>query len=218
MKALVVRTKKMGENLRQAIACWRNMKRQNGSSQAELFWGKTQRHRLPLHNASQPIPHEDNRPARRDDLHTKQIKARNQHTASYLPLQPGDTALLADSTTGKWTKEVTILYTNPSGKSYLVQDSRGHTYTQCRELLRKRIRRPNLEPPLTSRQFKETELINTTEQKDARLQLRRSARLRRLLEDQRAKHDEETLQGTHPATLPAKRREAKAHHGKETRS
>ena len=34
MKALVVRTKKMGENLRQAIAYWRNMKRQNGSSPA----------------------------------------------------------------------------------------------------------------------------------------------------------------------------------------
>ena len=169
MKALVVQTKKMGENLRQAIACWRNMKSQNGSSPAELFWGRTHRLRLPLHNASQPAPHEDNGPTRRYDLHTKQIKARNQHTTSYLPLKPGDTALLADGTTGKWTKVVTILSTNPNGKSYQVQDSRGHTYTRGRELLRKRIRRPNLEPPLTSRQFKETELINTTEQKDARL-------------------------------------------------
>ena len=48
MKALVVRTKKLGENLKQAVACWFNMKRQSGSSPAELFWSRTQRHRVPI--------------------------------------------------------------------------------------------------------------------------------------------------------------------------
>ena len=217
MKALVVRTKKLGENLRQAIVCWRNVKRQNGTSPAELFWGRTQRHRLPIHNGSQRMCKEATGPAQRDDFYSKQVKARNQHTTDYLPLQPGDTALLAEGTTGKWTKEVSILSTNPSGKSYQVQDNRGHTYTRGRELLRKRIRQPNQEPALTSRQFKETDLINPTEQKNAGLQLRRRARLRRrLLEDTKNKHDKTASQGTHSASLTAKRQEDQAPHCQET--
>ena len=80
MKALVVRTKKLGENLLQAIACWRNMKRQNGTSLAELFWGRTQRHRLPMHNGKQTQEQKPTGAASRDDLHSKQVKARNLHT------------------------------------------------------------------------------------------------------------------------------------------
>ena len=130
---------------------------------------------------------------RRNDLLKKQIQARNKHKATFLQLQLGDTALLADGTTGKWTKDVTILATNPSGGSYQVQDSQGHNYTtQGRELLRKRIRRPILKRPLTSRQFKKTEETKTTEQKDAKLQLRRIARIRRSLENQGAEHDQAT--------------------------
>ena len=106
------------------------MKRQNGPSPAELVWGRTQPHRLPIHQPTSPT---NDGPTRKDDLHKKQIQSRNQHTTSYLPLQPGDTVLLADGTTSKWTKEVTILTTNPSGRSYQVQDSWGHTYTRSRE-------------------------------------------------------------------------------------
>ena len=178
MKALVIRTKKLGENLRQAIACWRNMKRQNSTSPAELFWGRTQRHRLPMHNGNQHPDNKSDGLARTDNLHSKQVKVRNLHTAAYLPLRPGDTALVADGNSGKWTKEVSIISTNPSGKSYQVQDSRGHTYTRSRELLRKRIRQKNRAQALTPRPFKETDIPNTTEQKNAGLQLRRSARLR----------------------------------------
>ena len=189
MKALVMRTKKMGESLRQAIVCWRNMKRQNGSSPAELFWEITQRHRMPT---PQYTPPASDYPARRDGLHRKQINARNKHTATFLPLQLGDTALLADSTTGKRTKEVTIVAINTSGRSYQVQDSQGRTHTRSRELPRKRIKRPVLETPLEPRQFKEKEGKEETKQKDAKLQLRKSARIRCSLEDKRAKHDEAT--------------------------
>ena len=79
MKALVVRTKKLGENLRQAIACWRNMKRQNGTSPAELFWGRTQRHRLPMHNGKQT---QEQKPTGAASSHSKQVNARNQHILS----------------------------------------------------------------------------------------------------------------------------------------
>ena len=190
MKALVIRTKKMEENLRQVIACWRNIKRQNGSSPAELIWGKTQRHRLPI--PQHTLPARDY-PTGRGDLHRKQIDARNKHTATFLPQQPGDTALLADGTTGKLTKEVTISAINASGRSYQVQDSQGRTYTRSRELLRKRIKRPILETPLKPRQFKEKEGKEETEQKDAKLQLRRSAKNGCSLENKRAKHDEATF-------------------------
>ena len=125
------------------------MKHQNGSSPAELFWGRTQRQRLPI---PQPrLPNSDYS-TRRDDLHKQHVNARNKHTATFLPLQPGDTALLADGTAGKWTKEVTIMAANPSGRLYKVQDSQGLTYTRGRELLRKIIKRPKSESPLNSRQ------------------------------------------------------------------
>ena len=80
---------------------------------------------------------------------------------------------------------------NQSRKSYQVQYSRGNTYTRGRELLRKRIRPKNQEQTLTPRQSKETDIPHTTEQKNAGLQLRRSARLRgRSLENPRKELNE----------------------------
>ena len=66
--------------------------------------------RQKLNENKKPAPPTNDGPACRDDLHKKQIQARDQQAASHLPLQPGDTALLADGITGKWTKECCVFF------------------------------------------------------------------------------------------------------------
>ena len=83
----------------------------------------------------------------RDDHHKQQVAARNTPTAPFLPLLPEDMALLADGSTAKWTKEVSITAVNPSGRSYEVQDSPSLTYTSGRELLKKESNAPTQNHP-----------------------------------------------------------------------
>ena len=48
LKGIVLRCTERGENIHQAIAAWRNTARQDGSSPAQLFFGRRQRLGLPL--------------------------------------------------------------------------------------------------------------------------------------------------------------------------
>lgn len=115
MKALVIRAKKVGENLKQAVALWRNMKRQNGSSPAELFWGKTQCHRLPIPKihlvSSQTAKGRDR----------QQTEVRNTLTAQFMPLQLRNSSLMGNAITGKWKKR--------SRKQQWIQ---AQNHTRCR--------------------------------------------------------------------------------------
>ena len=48
LKGIVLRCTEKGENIQHAIAAWRNTSRQDGSSRAQLFFGRRQRLGLPL--------------------------------------------------------------------------------------------------------------------------------------------------------------------------
>ena len=48
LKSIVLRCTEKGENIQHAIAVWRNTSRQDGSSPAQLFFGRRQRLGLPL--------------------------------------------------------------------------------------------------------------------------------------------------------------------------
>ena len=48
MKSLVTRTHTAKENLTEAIAAWRNMARSDGKSPSQIFFGRRQKHALPL--------------------------------------------------------------------------------------------------------------------------------------------------------------------------
>ena len=48
MKSLVLRCKAKGENLSHALAAWRNMTRQDGTSPIQIFFGRRQRLGLPM--------------------------------------------------------------------------------------------------------------------------------------------------------------------------
>ena len=50
LKSLVIRCDEANEDLRQAIAAWRNMVRTGGSSPAQMFFNRTQKQGLPLLN------------------------------------------------------------------------------------------------------------------------------------------------------------------------
>ena len=79
MKSLVLRCKAKGENLLHALAASRNMTRQDGTSPAQLFFGRRQRLGLPMlpelldQSAVDPSPS--------DCLHQERIAGRDLHTA-----------------------------------------------------------------------------------------------------------------------------------------
>ena len=68
MKALVERCNERKENLEEAIAAWRNMARNDGTTPAELFYGRKLRQTLPM----LPITEwTDHNVSSRDATHTK---------------------------------------------------------------------------------------------------------------------------------------------------
>ena len=121
------------------------MKSQNDSSLAKLFWGRPQPHRLPIPKPKLPS---NEKAEGTTSTNSKSLPGTRPLLRSYHCSQKiEDMALLADGSTAKWTKEVSITAVNPSGRSYEVQDSPSLTYTSGRELLKKESNAPTQNHP-----------------------------------------------------------------------
>ena len=74
LKGIVLRCTEKGENIQHAIAAWRNTSRQDGSSPAQLFFGRRQRVGLPLlqqHLEENHLPNADAKNKEAMCLHDK---------------------------------------------------------------------------------------------------------------------------------------------------
>ena len=134
MKSLVLRYKAKGENLSHALAAWRNMTRQDGTSPAQLFFGRRQRLGLPMLPI---ILHQSEvDPSSRDRLHKEHIADRDLHTVSLDDFCVGDRVWMQHHATKQWYKTAVIIEIRHEGRAYLVKDDSGQQYVRGRRFLR----------------------------------------------------------------------------------
>ena len=105
MKSLVTTCKMQKESLTRAIAAWRNMTREDGTSPSQLFFGRRQKQILPMLPGSLAPSKQDI--MARDKISAAKTKYRNLHTKHYAPFQVGGKVWLQHHDT-------CLLYTSPS--------------------------------------------------------------------------------------------------------
>ena len=133
MKSLVLRCKAKGEYLPHALAAWRNMICQDGTSPTQLFFGRQQRLGLPMlpelldQSAFDPSP--------RDALHRTCIADRDAHTAIMPNIAVGDRVSMQHHATKKWYKTAIITEIRHDGRAYAVKDNSGQVYIRSRRFL-----------------------------------------------------------------------------------
>ena len=112
----------------------RNTARQDGTSPAQLFFGRRQRLGLPvLPEALDQSPAD---PSPRDFLHENRNKNRDKSTACYSDFAVGDKVWMQHHATKKWYKTAIIAEIRHGGRAYLVKDQDGQLYVRGRRFLR----------------------------------------------------------------------------------
>ena len=110
LKSIILRCKDAGEDIKSAIAAWRNMVRaDDGSSPSQMFFGRTQKQKLPMLNPNATSFNPDTLIQKRDVLHSKRCNLRDQHLVVIADLVPCEKLLVQDYLTGLWTDSATVL-------------------------------------------------------------------------------------------------------------
>ena len=134
MKSLVLRCKATGENLSHALAAWRNMIRQDGTSPTQLFFGRRQRLGLPM--LPELLHQSAIDPSSCDSLHKERIADRDLHTVSLHDFRVGDRVWMQHHATKKWYKTAIVSEVRHGGQAYLVKVDSGQQYMCGRRFLR----------------------------------------------------------------------------------
>ena len=140
LKSLVLKCGERGEDLRAAIAAWRNMLRADGSSPSQMFFGRTQKHSLPLASslrAEAPAYVPTKLIEKRDKLHKERCTWRDRHSVVLPELAPGEEVLLQDYITGLWKEKAIVKTIREDGRSYWLEDKYGRTFVRGRRRLKK---------------------------------------------------------------------------------
>ena len=117
MKSLVLRARSTGENFHHALAAWRNTTRQDGTSPAQLFFGRRQRLGLPV--IPEALDQSPTDPSARDLLHENRSKNRDKSTACYSDFAVGDKVWMQHHATKKWYKTAIITEIRHGGRRIL---------------------------------------------------------------------------------------------------
>ena len=121
MKTLVISCKMQKESLTKAIAAWRNMTREDGTSPSQLFFGRRQRQVLPMMTDKLLPALQDT--TNRDKLSADKTRRRNLHTRSYDSFNIGDKMWLQHHDTKDWSTQAVILAPRAGGSYYIQTDS-----------------------------------------------------------------------------------------------
>ena len=135
LKSIILRCKDTGEELKPAIAAWRNMVRADGSSPSQMFFRRIQKQRLPLLNPNATSFNPDALIQKRDNMHSKRCNF-DQHSVIIADLVPGEEVLVQDYLTGLWTESATVLSMREDRHSYWVQDKHGRKFIRGRRRLK----------------------------------------------------------------------------------
>ena len=90
-KAIITRCHKEGENIKLAIAAWRNMARTDGVSPSQLFYGRRQQQLQPM--TGEQAKSQTSSTAGRDKTAGNSERTRNKHTSNYTELRNEDCLL-----------------------------------------------------------------------------------------------------------------------------
>ena len=116
IKSIITRCNREGENLRLAIAAWRNMARTDGISPSQLFYGRRQRQLLPL--MGEQAKSQVSSTAGRDKTAGNSERLRNKHTTNYTELHKDEKVWMQHHITGKWDTSVQVIRERKDGNSY----------------------------------------------------------------------------------------------------
>ena len=111
------------------------MVRTDGSSPAQLFFGRTKKQNLPMLNPNAQPFCPDSMIKKRDKLHQQWIHSRDQHSVIIDDLVPGQKVMIQDYITGLWSELAIILEKREDGRSYWVKDDWGCTLIRGRRRL-----------------------------------------------------------------------------------
>ena len=131
MKSLVTRTH--AANLPEAIAAWKNMARSDVKIRSQIFFGRRQKHALPLMLNLMKYDTADNKSW--EQRYKDEIRNQNKHTKDYPQLQIGQQVLIQHHSSGEWYKQATITQVRADAKSYWLIDSEGRKYLRGRRLI-----------------------------------------------------------------------------------
>ena len=107
------------------------MARNDGTTPAELFYGRKLRQTLPM----VPITEWTNQDvSTRDATHTRQAELRDRNTAEFKQLKPGQRVWVQHHVSKDWTIRGTI--TAIMQDSYIVQTDEGKSFIRGRRLLK----------------------------------------------------------------------------------
>ena len=135
LKSIVLRCTEKGENIQHAIAAWQNTSRQDGSSPAQLFFGRRQRLGLPLLPQHLEENHLQCTDAKNKEATRLHDKANTQ--ATELPdLRPQERVWIQHHQTKDWYKQAAIIESRHNGRAYELVDDDGKTYYRGRRFLR----------------------------------------------------------------------------------
>ena len=121
IKSIIMRCNKEKEDLKLAIAAWRNMARTDGVSPSQLFFGRRQRQLLPL--TGEQARSQASSTAGKDKRAGDSERFRNKHTKSYTELHSGDSVWMQHHISGKWDTQVQVIRKRRDGNSYVVSAS-----------------------------------------------------------------------------------------------
>ena len=91
--------------------------RTDGSSPAQMFFGRTQKQNLPSLNPNAKAFCPDSLIMKRDKLHQQRIHSHDQHSIIINDLVPGQKGLIQDYITGPWSESAVVIKKREDGRS-----------------------------------------------------------------------------------------------------
>ena len=122
------------ENLRRAIATWRNIAYEDRISPSQAFFQRKQRQSWPLLSDELQLAPPDM--SQKLDRNSKLPCNGDRHTKKFAPLRNGQQVWMQHPQTKEWYQQATITVVHPGGQTYTVQNDLGSTYTRGARLLR----------------------------------------------------------------------------------
>ena len=139
VKYLLAKCKEAQEDFALALLEWRNTPRSNGVAPAVLFLGRRQKTTLvALPSATKLISDSDRKRLEEDSMKTAE-RSQLQHDAHAHDLPAfklGESVLMQDNISRKWTRRATVIKSRDNGRSYELQGQNGTLYVRNRKLLR----------------------------------------------------------------------------------
>ena len=134
VKHLLIKTIQNGEDYKVAVHEYRNTKRHDGFSPAEMMLGRRQRSLLPALKHD-PIDNKEAEAARQKAAETARSR-RDGHATPLSTLQPGQQVLIQDPVSKRWHDRGVIISCRENGRSYVVQFADGAEKLRNRRFLR----------------------------------------------------------------------------------